>query len=404
MPNCDRERQTLVKTIDSGVVPARSHDVLTLRDGDVDRPAFGVLSPDESRRLVGQQKELCMVGDSVTWAEDGDWFRRHLLTLMPELAFLGTHTAVLGYAHAGEGGDATWDILKRVADPRRIPDAPYYHLLAGINDCGGANCPDQVEEVAAATMGRIVTLVHALLDRPGTRKVFLASILPGPFDPASWESTPRDLAGSRTNALLRRDFTMHFPDGRVVWVEYEKPLRKMGRKWRNAKTIRGAHPTAQGYRCLAELAAPALRREMVPTPVAGQGGRVAVEVENLWQKPENASLPLLPGWYVLSFAVDGAEQADFTLFSTGDPAKGRFERHCVLPVSPGCRVELEFMTGYEGYGYTRAAFRLHLAAGMARDIQIEKMRPSRRASRFGEGRFTDAESPVSAGERLLLCP
>ena len=384
-------------------IPARSYDELRLRSGDLQYDLSGILTGREAEELAGHQKELCMVGDSVTWAEDGDWFRRHLLALMPELAFSGTHTAMLGYSHAGEGGDATWDVLNRIGDTRRIPDCPYYHLLIGINDCSGAKSPDQVEQVSAETEIRIVQLVRELLKRPGTEKVFLGSLLPGPFEPDSWKPTPRDMAGARTNALLRRNLNTYFPGGNVVWIEYELPLREIGKRWKNSDTLRGPHPTAQGYRYLAELAAPVLRREMETTAVPETGKRIAVEVVNLWREAEEESYPLLPGWYILSFALDGADVADFTLFSTGDAEKGRFEHRWKLSCLPGERLEVKFMTGYERYGYTRAPFRLKMAEGKARDIQIEKMRPSGKASRFGRGSFADADSPVSAGEKLFRC-
>jgi hypothetical protein len=48
-----------------------------------------------------QQIPICMIGDSITWAGKGDYWRKYLLELLPRLAFVGTHSAVLGYSHAG---------------------------------------------------------------------------------------------------------------------------------------------------------------------------------------------------------------------------------------------------------------------------------------------------------------
>ena len=69
------------------------------------------------------QIPICMIGDSITWAGNGDYWRKYMIERIPSLAFIGTHTAVLGYSHAGEGGNSTEAVLKRMKD---IPDCPYY--------------------------------------------------------------------------------------------------------------------------------------------------------------------------------------------------------------------------------------------------------------------------------------
>ena len=60
--------------------------------------AVGAVEPKD---VAGKQIEWCMIGDSITWAGNGDCFRKELLALIPELAFMGTHTAKFGYSHAG---------------------------------------------------------------------------------------------------------------------------------------------------------------------------------------------------------------------------------------------------------------------------------------------------------------
>ena len=102
------------------------------------------------------QIPLCMVGDSITWAGDGDLWRAYLLEEIPALAFVGTHSARLGYSHAGEGGNSTSQVLARLED---IPDCPNYHLMIGINDSAAAQSAEQVDEVAAGTAGRIIEIV-----------------------------------------------------------------------------------------------------------------------------------------------------------------------------------------------------------------------------------------------------
>ena len=128
-----------------GEIPVCTYDKLS-NDGELakvqpKRP----LSASEKEALVGKQAVLCMIGDSVTWAQAGDHFRDEMLKLMPVLAFSGTHTGRLGYSHAGEGGDSTRRVLQRLADPERIPEAPYYHLLIGVNDAGGAKKDERSE-------------------------------------------------------------------------------------------------------------------------------------------------------------------------------------------------------------------------------------------------------------------
>ena len=129
-------------------LPDRTYDELKSEDS---APVSGntALTCGEIRRLAGNQPELCMIGDSITWAEEGDWFRRHLLAFLPEIAFAGTHSALLGYSHAGEGGNSTIGVLNRIHDRKRVPDCPYYHLLIGINDASAAKRKEDIPEIAS---------------------------------------------------------------------------------------------------------------------------------------------------------------------------------------------------------------------------------------------------------------
>lgn len=370
-------------------LPDRTYDELKSEDS---APVSGntALTCGEIRRLAGNQPELCMIGDSITWAEEGDWFRRHLLAFLPEIAFAGTHSALLGYSHAGEGGNSTIGVLNRIHDRKRVPDCPYYHLLIGINDTSAAKRKEDIPEIASGIAERIFRIADSLLERPRTQKVFLGSILPGPFEPGTGAPTLRDRAGSMTNEILRKELQLRHPSGRVVWIEYEAPLRQAGTKWK--QTLSGAHPNAGGYRLVAGIASPVLRREMKSLP-CGTGEEFGVEVTNLWRDEDACSEPLLPGWYAVSFEFEGAGTANFSL----PPLSLKFS----VPAIPGCRVMAEFMTGYEGYGYTVAPVRLELETGLAKKIQVEKLRPSRRASVYGKGCFIDCTSPISAGEKIV---
>ena len=380
-------------------VPNRTYDKLTY-DGKNAAGTVQALTLEEKEALAGKQYVLCMIGDSVTWAEDGDYFRSELLKHIPELAFAGTHTAVLGFSHAGEGGDSTVRVLARLNDPARIPNADYYHLLIGVNDSSAAKTDAQSDAVAEAAADRIEKIVNALLKRPCTRKVFLGAILPSPFDMKTRASTVRERTASVLNQKIRQSFNRRFPDNRVVWIEYEEPLRANLAVWNTPRNLRGAHPTKHGYKMVAAIAAPVLKKHMqfnAPDAV----GKAGVEVVNLWKAEQNASLPLIPGWYTLSMELDDCSEVEFTLFSTSNKPKARFMRSFVLNGKPGERLEINFMTGYQNYGYDKSPFKIDVANGKIKNIQIEKMRPLMRASNYTPERFIDTDTPAAAGEVLL---
>lgn len=369
--------------------------------------AFGTVMRSVDAK-AGKQIPLCMIGDSITWYGQGDEFRKNLIAQIPDLAFVGTHTAKDGYSHAGEGGNSTPQVKARLDNPERVPECANYHLLIGINDSAAAKTDADVPTVAASTATKIEELVGMLLARPSTKKVFLGSILPGAFDTARtpWAETPRGRAGSAANALLRTWLATYAKRDQVVWVEYENALRAADKydTWRTKTCLGdGLHPTAAGYVELADILAPVLRANAIAddeTP----GARCGVRVENRWVKAAACSKPLIPGWYVLSFRPDRPTggSVKFRLYTEATNASLRFDKTYTLPVGSGRRCEQEFMTEYEGYGYTELPFKIELLEGAEDlvDIQIEKMRPSRKASVYGEGAFIDSASPISDGERI----
>ena len=373
---------------------ALSDDAIAKGDASV-----SVLTARQRDEFGERQIPLCMIGDSITWAQEGDYWRKWLVKLVPEVAFVGTHTGRLGFSHAGEGGNSTVGVLKRIDDRSRIPDCPYYHLMIGINDCSAARTEAEVPGVASNTVRRIWRIVDGLLARPTTRKVFLASILPVrvPTRPC------RDAAGSAANVLMRAEIARRYPEGRVVWVEYERPLREDLGKWLGTGDT-FIHPRAPGYATLAEIFAPILRRERC-VPAKEPKGTYGVEVENLWREDAAATRPLVPGWYVCSFAAPSGTVNVRLRNRTANP-KGVFDKTFTVEVADGRRGEFEFMTGYQGYGYDMSPFVFEAtdAGGRAltvKDVQFEKMRPSRRASCFGRGVFVDMTSPACAGELLV---
>ena len=340
------------------------------------------------------QIPLCMIGDSITWAEVGDTWRQYLLQHLPSLAFVGTHTGCLGYSHAGEGGNGAGQVLARLPD---IPDCPYYHLLIGTNDDGAAQSEADLDRVAAGAADRIVRIVNGLLQKPSVKKVFLASVLPCETD-----NPFRDQANARANTTLREEFAQVFPAGKVVWVEYERPIRATP----NWGPIIRLHPTLEGYQLVAKILADALRQELgLPerpeTPKARPG--CGVRVVNLWTGggDGHSAAPIIAGWYTLScdvrqVAPEGGELALRT--ENADP-KSCFSQSFKVPAdAAGKRLTLNFFTGYAGYGYATAVIQGAVRGCTPEKVLLEKRRPSGQASVYGDGSYLDVASPWQPGE------
>lgn len=339
------------------------------------------------------QVPLCMIGDSITWAGEGDYWRQFLIEQLPTLGFVGTHTAVLGYSHAGEGGNSTYQVLARLQD---IPDCAHYHLLIGTNDGAGKDEAQQ-QAMAQGCADRTVKIVQGLLQKPSCQKVFLGSILPCQTD-----NPARDQTNSKANAILRPQISTLFPDGRVVWVEYEQPIRAI----RNWGPIILLHPTQTGYRLIATILAQTLRDELKlgdtiakPVPAPGAG----VRVTNLWGEGKTAQ-PVIAGWYTMSFDVKSAEPgASITLTGEGkDPKQTAHLTFQIPEGSAGKRLTWNLLTGYAGYGYTTGVLTLTADKCQLDGILFEKKRPSGQASVYGAGTYVDAKSPVCPGELVEL--
>lgn len=335
------------------------------------------------------QVPLCMIGDSITWAEEGDYWRLDLLEHLPNLAFVGTHSAVLGYSHAGEGGNGTGQVLARLDD---IPDCPYYHLLIGTND---GSAPDEAQQQvkAQACADRIVKIVQGLLQKPSVKTVFLGSILPCQTDDPA-----RDQTNSKVNAILRPQMATLFPDGRVVWIEYEQPIRALP----NWGPIIRLHPTREGYKVIAGIMAEAIRQALdlpekleTPKPLPGAG----VLIMNLWQG-DHTTRPIIAGWYTMSFEVKTVGEGGGKLVVTGEGAAPRqMKQEFAIPADcAGKRLTWNVMTGYAGYTYTTGVLTMALENCSLERVLLEKKRPSGLASVFGEGSYLDTTSPIAPGE------
>jgi lysophospholipase L1-like esterase len=343
-----------------------------------------------SATVASKQIPLCMIGDSITWAGKGDHWRKELLKRMPNLAFIGTHTALFGYSHAGEGGDSTGRVLSRI---KYIPDCPYYSLLIGTNN-NGVKTKDQVKPRAAKTAKNIIKIVNELLKKKGVKKVFLSSILP------CYTKNPlRDECNSETNKILRAQFVKAFPAGKVVWVEYEKPLRKI-KGWEQKILL---HPTPEGYGIIADIMA----KSITDALKVKQGqklvkpAKIGVRVVNLMKDDLTTSCPIIAGWYTLSFKVTAltGEKAQVSLRGI-DPGK-RFQfKRTILPVKSGQKVVKNFFTKYERYNYSSDVMKLTTTHCKISEVLLEKTRPSKKPSIYGKSSYIDPTSQTMPGELL----
>jgi lysophospholipase L1-like esterase len=345
------------------------------------------------------QIRLCMIGDSITWYGEGDGWRQQLVARLPRLAFVGTHSAKHGYSHAGEGGNGTGQVLKRLP---AVPDSPCYHLLIGTND-NNVREEALVAPRAAETAGRIAAIVEGLLARPTTRTVFLGSLLPCTADDPKEVFNPlRARTNAATNVILRGWLGGRLPAERVVWVDYESAvLASPG--WE--RTIR-LHPTAAGYELLADRLAETIatalavgERSALPRPAPGAG----VAVDNLLDADGTATRePVIAGWYTLSWQADAiAAGAAVVVEGSGKAFPLRFP---VEAAQAGQRRHQELFTGYEGYGYDRSMLRVRGEGCTLTRVQLEKRRPSGLPSVYGPGIHLDAATVPAPGEVLELPP
>lgn len=180
---------------------------------------------------------LSMVGDSITWWHWGQYFRCFIKEAGAGYTFVGTRTDVFGYAHDGEGGNTTAQVLKRVS---WLVSSDVYFLLIGTND----RCP--VDE----TVTNIILIAQRLRAK-GKRSVVLVSTL-----------LPRtDQQAGRVdgvNRLLRERIAECHPYCKLLDLGGEF---RSADNWPDLLEEDGLHPTLEGYRTLA-----AAMVKSLPTP------------------------------------------------------------------------------------------------------------------------------------------
>jgi len=344
-----------------------------------------IVKHDYSAIKATGQIPLCMIGDSISWAEFGDHWRKELLKHLPNLAFIGSHSACFGYSHAGEGGNNTSKVLARMNE---IPDCPYYNLLIGTNN-NSVTEEDKIIPQAQATTKDIIEIVNQLLAKDGAKKVFLSSLMP-----CFTDNPLRDICNHETNKILRAKFAEVFPIGKVVWVEYEEAVRKI-KEWEKIILL---HPSPEGYAAIAEITARAIA-EALDIPSFQQVDNTGVQVVNLMGSDNVTDCKIIPGWYTLSFKVEGKKPS---IKLCGQDQKLDAPFNMDIPVKAGKeRVCKRFYTEAAGYGYTLDYLVLETENCTVSEVLLEKMRPSRQASIYNNKKsYIDTVSPSSEGELL----
>ncbi len=353
------------------------------------------VSFDYDNTTTPRQIPLCMIGDSITWAEKGDFWRKYLLENLPRLAFVGYHSAVLGYSHAGEGGNNTEQVLKRV---KNIPVSPYYSLLIGTNDNAHKN-KDQITAKAKNTAGNILKIVKKLLDRPATKKIFLCSILP------CYTGNPiRNDTNRETNKILRKMLKRETMDPRIIWVEMEKPLLAT----ENWQELIKLHPTKEGYKIIAKILATSIaetlninddKKLIIPEQKSETGVRIINLIDG---KQKQTYQPLIAGWYTLSFQLNSkVGDNPKVIIKNSIPVADLYQEYNLSDKTVGKRVSFNFFTGYEGYGYTRAVSVIDENNCEVSNVLLEKKRPSGKMSFFNtKTSYIDKITKPALGELI----
>lgn len=107
-------------------------------------------TPPQSKFIYGQTMDT--VGDSITWVDNGDYFRCFLRDKGLAFDFVGNHLDKFNFMHDGEGGNNTQAILNRI---NSIPAANAYFLLAGTNDAGA------LPKTTVDNLMRIAGILHS---------------------------------------------------------------------------------------------------------------------------------------------------------------------------------------------------------------------------------------------------
>ena len=126
--------------------------------------------------------------------------------------------------------------------------------------------------------------------------------------------------------------------------------------------------------------------------------KTGVRVHNLFDAKTNSTKnPVIAGWYTLSFSVQSSSEKASVTLSGGDSFKKTFK---IANSDKGKRLNFNFFTAYEGYGYNRSIMKLSSNACKIDKILLEKRRPSAKASVYGKNIYIDSKSKPAPGELI----
>ena len=134
---------------------------------------FGVQPPAGNYRLKSYSTErkliygrtLDTIGDSITWWQQGRFFRCLMRDAGLMYDFRGSHYDVFGFGHDGLGGNTSQNVLDRMNE---IPVQDAYFLLIGTND--------RIEP--QETVNNIIQIVLQLKEKSPCAKVYFSTLLP----------------------------------------------------------------------------------------------------------------------------------------------------------------------------------------------------------------------------------
>lgn len=185
----------------------------------------------------GLKNTLSMVGDSITWWQQGEYFRCLLVDNGLKYRFAGSRTDVFGYAHEGEGGNNTEQVLARM---NGISPSGAYFLLVGTNDRASP----------LHTVSNILTIAQLLKEKAATGngvKVFISTLLP-----RTDQFKERNV---KVNVFLRESIrTCGASCAQIKLVDLESGFLS-NKAWETLLSSDGLHPNKDGYRFLSELLA-----------------------------------------------------------------------------------------------------------------------------------------------------
>lgn len=173
--------------------------------------------------------QFVTVGDSITWWNDGRYFRCTLLNHGLRATFLGSRIDTFGYRHDGEGNDTSADVIARLSF---IPDSENYLLMIGTNDLS-----KKID-----TVNNINTIASTLAARGPRATVLVSTLLPR-FD--EFASAAIDV-----NAKLR-EVPLICPE-QCKLVDIAAEVERLP-EWRSVLLPDGIHPTRGGYEAIAPI-------------------------------------------------------------------------------------------------------------------------------------------------------